>query len=64
MTSPGGRENSAAEPLKAGDPYRCPRCRRPHVVEQPYATSRTTAERLHLFITCGGGRYFVGQARD
>lgn len=31
------------------------------MVEQPYA-DRSTAERSHLYITCGGQRYFVGQA--
>ena len=46
--------------LKAGDPYPCPRCHVPHVVDQPYADS-TTADRSHLYVTCQGQRYFVGQ---
>lgn len=47
-------------PLRPGDPYPCPRCRTPHVIEQPFQ-DRSTAERTHLYITCRGERYFVGQ---
>jgi RNase P subunit RPR2 len=47
--------------LQAGDTYPCPRCRQPHVVEQPYR-DRTTAERSHLYVTCRGAHYFVGVA--
>lgn len=47
--------------LRAGDSYACPRCRRPHIVEQPYA-DRTTAEQRHLYVTCRGDQYFVGIA--
>ena len=47
--------------LQAGDPYPCPRCRTPHVVEQPYL-DRSTAERTHLYVTCRGAHYFVGVA--
>jgi len=47
--------------LKAGDAYPCPRCRTPHVVEQPYL-DRPTAERNHLYVTCRGAHYFVGVA--
>ena len=46
--------------LTVGDPYSCPRCRTPHVIEQPLA-DRSTAERTHLYITCRGEQYFVGQ---
>lgn len=46
--------------LQPGDPYPCRRCSQVHVLEQPYA-ERTTAERLHLYVTCRGQRYFVGQ---
>jgi hypothetical protein len=46
--------------MTAGDAYRCPRCHGTHVVEQPYA-DRSTAERSHLYVTCQGQRYFVGQ---
>ncbi len=49
--------------LTVGDPYPCPRCHVPHVVEQPYR-DRSTAERTHLYITCRTDRYFVGQAVD
>lgn len=48
---------------KAGDPYACPRCHVPHVMDQPYR-DRSTAERTHLYVTCQGQRYFVGQAVD
>jgi hypothetical protein len=47
--------------LQAGDAYPCPRCRQPHVVTQPYR-DRSTAERSHLYVTCGGQLYFVGVA--
>jgi len=47
--------------LQVGDPYACPRCRTPHVVEQPYR-DRSTAERTHLYVTCRGAKYFVGVA--
>lgn len=50
-----------ASALRAGDSYPCPRCRTPHVVEQPYL-DRTTAERNHLYVTCRGDHYFVGVA--
>lgn len=46
--------------MNAGDTYTCPRCRGTHVVERPYL-DRTTAERGHLYVTCRGARYFVGQ---
>jgi len=49
-----------ALPLRPGDPYRCPRCHLDHVIDQPYA-DHSTAERTHLYITCRGARYFVGQ---
>lgn len=48
--------------MKAGDAYPCPRCRTTHVVEQPYVY-RSTAERGHLYVTCRGEQYFVGQVR-
>jgi hypothetical protein len=48
------------EPLQPGDAYACPRCHTVHLVEQPY-TDRTTAERFHLYVTCQGLKYFVGQ---
>lgn len=48
------------EPLQPGDRYSCPRCHQVHVVELPYA-DRSTAERLHLYVTCRDQRYFVGQ---
>jgi len=35
--------------MKAGDPYLCPRCHVPHVVDQPYR-DRSTAERTHLYM--------------
>jgi hypothetical protein len=47
--------------LNVGDPYPCPRCRTPHVVEQPYR-ERSTAERTHLYVTCRGDHYVVGVA--
>jgi len=47
--------------FQPGDPYPCPRCHTPHVVEQPYR-DRTTAERTHLYVTCRGAKYFVGVA--
>src|SRR5687767_7684065 len=50
------------QPLKPGDSYRCPNCDQVHVVEQPYAQV-TTAERIHLYVTCQGQRYFVGQVQ-
>lgn len=52
-----------SEPLAVGNPYPCPRCHTDHVIEQPYA-DRSTAERTHLYITCRGERYFVGQRLD
>jgi hypothetical protein len=47
-------------PSKPGDPYRCPRCREVHLVEQPYADA-TTAAQHYLYVTCRGDQYFVGQ---
>lgn len=47
-------------PLAVGAPYYCSRCHTPHVTEQPYA-DRSTAQRTHLYITCRGEHYYVGQ---
>jgi hypothetical protein len=49
--------------LAVGEPYPCPRCHTPHVIEQPYA-DRSTAERTHLYVVCRGDRYFVGQVKE
>ena len=46
--------------LAAGDFYACPRCHMPHLVEQPFV-ERSTAERTHLYVSCQGAKYFVGQ---
>lgn len=48
------------ETLTVGAPYRCPRCHTDHVIEQPYA-DQSTAARTHLYITCRGEKYFIGQ---
>jgi hypothetical protein len=44
---------------KPGLTLHCNRCGGEHVVEQPY--DRTTTERIHLYVTCRGRRFFVGQ---
>jgi hypothetical protein len=40
--------------LHPGDPYYCPRCHTPHVIELQYA-DRSTAQRTHLYITLSEG---------
>ena len=51
------------QPLKPGDSNRCPHCYQDHIVEQSYAQV-TTAERIHLYVTCQGQQYFVGQVSE
>lgn len=48
------------KPDDVGTEVKCQRCQNLHVLEQPYA-DKTTAERTHVYVTCRGQRYFVGQ---
>lgn len=60
----GGRGGKTARlALAAGAVLKCRHCHQSHVVEQPYR-DRRTAERLHLYVTCGKHQYFVGIATD
>ena len=48
------------ETLRPGDSIPVPAGMRCTSSSYPYA-DRTTVERIHLYLTCRGGRYFVGQ---
>jgi hypothetical protein len=56
----GGEENTTHEGWRS---VSLSSCRQTHVVEQPYA-DRSTAEKMHLYVTCRGQQYFVGIAKD
>jgi hypothetical protein len=50
-------------PENVGKEIPCRICGGRHVIERPYADS-TTADRTHLYVTCRGQRYFIGQVAD
>jgi hypothetical protein len=46
--------------MQAGDEQHCPRCRAWHVLEQRHVEGVTAYERMMLYVTCRGERFYVG----